>query len=132
MRNILKFNLLRLVGNSVLVMVLGAFSLASCTYYTNEFERVEPLDSVSFEIDVIPIFEANCNDAGCHNGTVSPDLQRDVAHDNLIFGGFVTDTTSAENNLLFQKIDGGSMSAYASDQDRAIIKQWIEDGAQNN
>jgi len=127
-----KFNLLRHFVSSVLVMVFGLFFMAACTYDTNEFEEVVIPESVSFDADVIPIFEANCNSSGCHSGAIPPDLQRDVAYNNLIFGGYVTDTTSADNNSLYQKIDGGSMAPYASDQDRALIKLWIEDGAQDN
>jgi hypothetical protein len=113
-------------------MVFGLFFMAACTYDTNEFEEVVIPESVSFDTDVIPIFEANCNNSGCHSGAISPDLQRDVAYNNLILGGYVTDTTSADNNSLYQKIDGGSMTPYASDQDRAYIKLWIEDGAKDN
>ncbi len=132
MRKMEKFNLLRHFGSSVLVMVFGLFFMAACTYDTNDYEEVVIPESVSFDADVIPIFESNCNKSGCHSGAIPPDLQRDVAYNNLIFGGYVTDTTSAENNVLFQAIDGGSMSAFASNQDRALIKLWIEDGAQDN
>ncbi len=132
MRNLLKVNFLQRVGKGALSLVLGGVLLTSCAYNTNEFEEVVIPESVSFDADVIPIFEANCNASGCHNGAIPPDLQREVAYTNLIFGGYVTDTTAADNNSLYQKIDGGSMASFASDQDRAIIKQWIEDGAQNN
>jgi len=132
MRNVLKINLVRHFGSSVLVMAFGLSIMASCTYDTKEFEKVVIPESVSFEADVIPIFETNCNKGGCHSGAIPPDLQRDVAYNNLIFGGYVTDVSAAENNTLYKKIDGGSMTAFASDQDRALIKLWIEDGAQDN
>jgi len=131
MRQIEKINLLRYFGINVLVMAFGLLFMASCAYDTNEYEEVEIPASVSFEADVIPIFEANCNKAGCHSGSITPDLRRDAAYNSLIFGGFVTDTTAAENNILYQELQGG-MRPYASDQDRAYIKIWIEDGAQDN
>ena len=118
---------------SLLTLVAGCFLMVpSCTYYTNEYEEVVVPDEVSFDADVIPIFEVKCNWSGCHNGSIPPDLRPSVAYNNIIFGGYVTDTTRAENNSFYQKIDGGSMRPYASDQDRAIIKQWIESGALNN
>jgi hypothetical protein len=133
MRKIKIVNLLRDHGSIALVILIGIFVMTSCTYYTNEFEEVVIPESVSFDADVIPIFEAKCNDSGCHSGAISPDLQRDVAYNNLIFGGYVTDTTSADNNSLYTKIDdGGSMATYATDQDRALIELWIEDGAKDN
>ena len=132
MKKILKTIIRELSGNIIVLMCIVGFGVSSCTYYTNDFDHVEILDSISFELNVIPIFEASCNDAGCHSGAIPPDLQRDVAYNNLIFGGYVTDTTAAENNTLYQKIDGGSMTVYANNQDRANIKKWIEDGAKNN
>lgn len=132
MRKIKIVNLLRDHGSSAWVILFGLFVLASCTYDTKEFEEVVIPDEVSFSVDVVPIFEAKCNDSGCHSGAISPDLQADVAYNNLIFGGYVTDTIAAANNLLYTKIDGGSMTSYASDQDRALIKIWIEDGAIDN
>jgi len=74
MRQIINFNLLRHFGSSVLVMVFGLFIMASCTYDTNEYEEVVIPESVSFDADVIPIFEAKCNSSGCHNGAIPPDL----------------------------------------------------------
>ena len=44
----------------------------------------------------------------------------------------ITDVSAAENNKLYQVIDGGSMNAYATDLERAYIKKWIEEGALDN
>lgn len=122
----------RIASNIALIILIGSLGMGSCTYYTNDFEKVEAPDSISFELNIIPIFESGCAIAGCHSGTIPPDFQSDVAYNNLIFGGYVTDTTAAENNILYKKINGGSMTGFASDKDRVFIKQWIEDGAKNN
>ena len=115
-----------------MIFIVG-YGLVSCTYHTNDYDPLEVPDNVSFEADIIPIFEASCNTAGCHSGAIPPDLQSEVAYKNLINGGYVTDITAAENNILYQKIDiGGSMEVYATDLERAYIKKWIEEGALEN
>lgn len=130
MRRIFKTKLRRFAGNLQVVVFIAA--LGSCTYYTNDFDPLDVPDNVSFETDIIPIFEASCNTSGCHSGAVPPDLRADVAYKSLISGGYVTDITAAENNILYQVIDGGSMQVYATDLERAYIKKWIEEGALNN
>jgi hypothetical protein len=131
MRRILKTKLRHITGNLLLVIVLGGCGLGSCTYYTNEYDPLEVPDNVSFEADIVPIFDASCNTAGCHNGTIAPDLREDKAYNSLT-SGYVTDVSAAENNKLYQAIDGGSMDAYATDLERAYIKKWIEEGALDN
>lgn len=133
MRRKLKIKLRELAGKLLFAMIIIGFGLASCTYHTNDYDPLEVPDDVSFDADIIPIFEAGCNDAGCHNGSIAPDLRRDEAYNSLIRGGYVTDVSAAENNILYQVIDdGGSMYVYATDLDRAYIKKWIEEGALNN
>ncbi len=132
MRGIIKTRLRHITRHILLVIVLGCCGLGSCTYYTNEYDPLEVPDNVSFEADIIPIFDASCNVAGCHNGTIAPDLREDKAYKSLMSGGYVTDVSAAENNKLYQVIDGGSMNAYATDLERAYIKKWIEEGALDN
>lgn len=132
MRRIFINKLQQLFGKLLLVSLFVGGGLSSCTYYENDYDPIVVPDNVSFEEHVIPIFEESCNNVGCHSGAIPPDLQRDVAYNNLLFGGYVNEDGVAEGTILYDKIDGGSMHDYATDQDRAIIKKWIEDGAQNN
>ena len=131
MRRMLKTKLRYAAGKLLLTIAVVGFGLASCTYHTNDYEPVP--DNLSFDADIVPIFEASCNASGCHSGAVPPNLEREVAYNELIDGGYITDVSVAENNLLYQKIDiGGSMEQFATDVDRAYIKKWIEEGALNN
>lgn len=132
MRRITKTKLRQFTRNLVMIVVLGSCGLVSCTYYTNDFDPSEAPDDVSFGNDITPIFEANCNAAGCHNGTIPPDLQPDAAYANLIGLGYVVPGTAAEDNTLYQVIDGGTMTVYASDLERSYIKKWIDEGALDN
>ncbi|MCG8306020.1 MAG: hypothetical protein MI975_01425 [Cytophagales bacterium] len=132
MSRTMKIRLKHVIGKLFIAIVIAGAGFASCTYHTNDYDPLDVPDNVSFETDIIPIFEAGCNNAGCHNGTIPPDLRADVAYLSLIGGGYVVPGTQAEDNVLYQSIDGGSMEAYATDLDRAYIKKWIDEGAQNN
>lgn len=132
MSEILKSKLSQIVAKLLVVAIVLGLGMASCTYHTNDYDPLEVPDDVSFEIDIIPIFEESCNSAGCHNGSIAPNLTRDVAYQSLIFGNYVVLGTQAEDNVLYQVIDGGSMQSYATDLERAYIKKWIDEGALNN
>jgi uncharacterized protein YuzE len=133
MGRMLKTTIRQTVGSLLSLMIIAGLGLGSCTYHTNDFDPVDVPDGISFEADIVPIFEANCNAAGCHNGSIAPDLRAQVAYTSLTKGGYVTDVTDVDNNILVQKIDvGGSMAIYATEENRAYIKKWIEEGALDN
>ncbi len=131
MRRIIKIKLREVIGKFLLVMVLGSCGLVSCTYYTNEYNPVP--ENVSFNDDIIPIFNSSCNMGGCHAaGAIPPDLSPEGAYLNIKGLGYVVDGQTAEESLFYQAIDGGSMNDYATDEEKAYIKKWIDDGAEDN
>ncbi len=132
MRRIMKTKLKQMLGKLLFVFVVSGVGLASCTYHTNDYDPSEAPDDVSFNDDIIPIFDASCNSAGCHNtGGIPPNLTADVAYVSLIGGGYV-DPGNSEGSVLYQSIDGGTMTTYATDLERSYIKKWIDEGALNN
>ena len=115
-----------------LLIFFAAGGYTSCTYETLPTPEIPA--EVSFSDDIMPVFDASCNGAGCHNqGGIPPDLTQDVAWANLVFGGYV-DTLNAEGSILYVKIlpPNGSMAKFATDKDRALILNWIEQGAKDN
>ena len=127
----MKTKLKQMLGKLLFVFVVSGVGLASCTYHTNDYDPSVAPDNVSFEADIIPIFEASCNNAGCHNGTIPPNLTASVAYVSLIGGGYV-EPGNSEGSILYQAIDGGTMETFATDLDRSYIKKWIDEGALNN
>lgn len=115
----------------IILSIIGMLGY-SCTYDTLPTPEVEVPDTVSHQMDLMPIYNANCNSSGCHApGGPPPDLTEPAenAWSNIVFFGYV-DTADAEGSLLYQKIaPGGSMERFASDEDRALILAWIEQGA---
>ena len=117
------------------IAILGMMALVStsCTYEDLIKPKVEVPDSVSYNINILPIFNSSCNVPGCHNkGGIPPNLSESDAYTTLIFFGYVDPEVPAEENELYDKIANGSMKQYATDQERALILSWIEQGALDN
>lgn len=106
--------------------------LASCTYEEISPKKVDAPDSVKFSVNIIPIFNTSCNKSGCHStGGIPPDLSPANAYTSLTFFGYV-DVDVPEQSIIYEKVTTGSMKGFATDQDRALILQWIKQGALDN
>lgn len=91
---------------------------------------------VSFNDEVVPIFNASCNLAGCHNGSgPPPDLRPATAYDALWDGGYINTGDPAASEL-YRWMNGeyalpmpifGVNPTY-----NATVLTWIQQGAQNN
>lgn len=118
----------------VFLMSIGLF-LNSCYYDTlveNPIPEIptDPDDpgyvEVTLSTDVQPVFNNNC--LGCHNGTVDPDLTEGNSYSSLV-PDYVTPNDSNGSTLYTQVLSGhGSLS----NDDIALIKGWIDQGAKNN
>lgn len=91
---------------------------------------------VSFEMDIQPIFVQEGKDCtACHNGTVAnPDLRTGNSY-NAIVPDYVV-AFDAEGSELYQKLPGNNHPVEAgfivSVDEMALIKAWIDRGAENN
>lgn len=127
----MKTKLRQIASKLLFAIIVTGLGLASCTYHTNDYDPSVAPPNVSFEEDIILIFDASCNSAGCHNGTIPPNLTADVAYASLMGGGYV-EPGNSEGSILYQVIDGGTMTVYATDLERSYIETWIDEGAKNN
>jgi hypothetical protein len=124
-------NIIRLLG--VLMVIL---SLSGC-YYDDILEDVGPIeDDISFESDIISIFDASCNMTGCHiSGGTAPDLTPPNAFNSLISNGYI-DINNPVNSELYLWVSGQKGTTMpVSGTDATIsntILAWIEQGALNN
>ncbi len=118
------------------IIILLMISIGS---YSCVWEQVEPStdvpENVSFQNDLIPMFNQNCNTTGCHdlNGT-PPDLSPANAYMEITTKGWI-DATTPENSILYKRmIDTKSpmppwgVLDYPSKQ----VLSWIKEGAKNN
>ena len=119
------------------VMVIIVFA-ASCQYKFNLDPVVpppEPGDTVSFSLDVLPIFNDNNNCTGCHNtGGTPPDLTPDNAYDQIISLGLVDEATPEESKIykVPHPDDPGHSWKKYTNPEAATVLLWIEEGAKNN
>jgi len=107
-------------------------TLNTSCYYNKTPLPPAPTGDISYSADIQPIFNDNC--VACHqSGTGVPlDLEESVSHSNLINGNYVN-VDEPELSVLYVKIiPGGSMYQFATDNNRAVILKWIEQGALNN
>jgi len=113
-------------------ILLGIFFLTACEYATIHPDVPSPDVKVSFQTEVVPIF-ATCNGAGCHNGSgPKPDLRADKAYQSLIDNAMVI-PFNGNGSILYQVLlPSGVMAAYGNSTNNAIIKNWIDQGAENN
>lgn len=88
-----------------------------------------PEGEISFSDDINPIFsEYGCE--GCHDGGTPPDLSSNV-YDNLL-DGYVEPGEPENSDLYNQLDDSGSGNHVISEEDLDNIRQWIEEGAEDN
>ena len=74
---------------------------SQCTWHEIPDEPIDVQD-VSFEMDIIPIFNASCNTVGCHNtGGIAPDLSEGNAYESLTDGNYYN-VDSPEDSELYQ------------------------------
>ena len=93
-------------------------------------------DLVSFNGEILTIFNSGCNISGCHNqGGTAPDLSAGNAYNALINGGYI-DLVSPNKSELYRWVNGeGSVTMPISGTDPVIVNKiltWIQQGAENN
>jgi hypothetical protein len=117
----------------LIITLIGIMSWQSCQYEWLDPIDPEVPDVVSFSVNIQPIFDRSCNNAGCHaSGGTSPDLTPANAYADL-FAENMIDLATPENSILYKKCaSGGSMNKYTEPGDPDIILKWIQQGALNN
>ncbi|MGC9341737.1 MAG: hypothetical protein ACP5E3_03475 [Bacteroidales bacterium] len=104
----------------------------SCEKYSFDPPSVDPNEEISFQEVLIPIFESKC--AGCHNGSVPPDLRPDEAYESLTGSTrYITDDpeNKAEESLIYTKLNEGHAPGI-SEVELLQILYWVQQGAENN
>lgn len=132
----------KLIYLTFLLGTLVTMNFVSCTYDQivpeDEIIPDDPtqVDTVYFSTDIIPIFNASCNNSACHDADgPPPNLVATEAYNALIDGGYIDLVTPADSEL-YQWMKGnrsipmptsGPNSSY-----NAKVLNWIKQGALNN
>jgi len=124
----------QIIRNKFTVLLLLSIALFSC-----KSEKIEPVtqlpENISFQNDLIPLFNQSCNTTGCHNtGGIPPDLSAGNAYTSIT-GSNMIDLNNPENSKLYiRMIDTQSpmpLTGVMPYESRQVLS-WIIDGAQNN
>ena len=111
----------------MIIAVIGV--LASCEKYTYMPEVINPVDTVHFQAEIQPIFNAKC--ISCHTSIRNPDLRDGRSYASLTNGGFVNQP--GETSILYVQITTESAHIpRTSDAEKQKILIWINQGAKNN
>jgi len=111
-------------------MLVTGISLMSFSCYYDELQVAEipPIEEdVSFAKDIQPIFNDN-NCMQCHPSTANLDLREGFAYASLV-PTFAIPNDSEGSRLLAKLVDGHRS---LSTNEKALIKAWIDQGAQEN
>ena len=116
-------------------ITLSALTVISCYYDEVMGDSDELPQNVSFNRDVMAIFNKSCNMSGCHDAAPPhpPSLVQENAYASLIQGGFVNTTVPAESTLYGVLVEGNMPPTGAlSNREMKIILAWLNEGAINN
>lgn len=122
-----------------LIVALATVQFIGC--YADQFEPepiiIDPVNTISFSDEIIPLFSSGCTQSICHAaGVVFPDLTPAKAYDSLIDGGFVNTVDPVSSELYLWLIgDGGRIIMPPSGRDEELIELtlgWMQQGALDN
>ena len=116
----------------LLLLSMGLF-LNSCYYDEFPEDVVDVPDVVSYQTDIMPLWEGEC--VNCHSGNVAPDLRPANSYNSLL-NGYVEKGNSAESILYLSLIHAPGVTPMPGTQWPAskteLVKAWIDQGAENN
>ena len=123
------------------LVLFGFVLLHSCTKDIGKPVQVcNTPETVSFSKDLIPLFNQNCNTAGCHSGNAPAaglNLEPATAYSQLLkkSAGYV-DTVHPQFSILYSQMSSASTPMPPTgnlDQCKLdIVMKWIQQKAKNN
>ncbi len=123
-----KLNMLKQLM-AALMVIAAIGGLASCEKYTYMPVVINPVDTVHFEAEIQPIFNAKC--ISCHTSIRNPDLREGKSYESLTSGGFVNEP--GETSILYLHMTTSSAHIpRSSDAEKQKVLIWINQGAHNN
>ena len=116
-------------------IAVASLTVISC-YYDEVLGSGDGLpENVSFNRDVMAIFDKSCNMSGCHDQDPPhpPSLTQEKAYNSLLQGGYVNTTVPGESSLYHVLAEGNMPPSGAlSSRELKIILAWLNEGALNN
>jgi hypothetical protein len=114
---------------AALVIIAAIGGLASCEKYTYMPVVINPVDTVHFEAEIQPIFDAKC--ISCHTSIRNPDLREGKSYESLTSGGYVN-KPGETSRLYLHMTTSSAHIPRSSDAEKQKVLIWINQGAHNN
>lgn len=111
-----------------LILIAALIGISSCEKYSFTPTVISVVDTLHFQADIQPIFNAHC--LTCHGAIKAPDLRDGKSYLALTKGGYVN--PPGETSKLYLKITGAEHAPRSTDADKQKILIWINQGALNN
>lgn len=113
-----------------LISITIVLLIYSCENYQYEIPQIDPNKDVSFQEDILKIFnDKNC--AACHPTVSPPDLTQENAYEALMDG--YVNAESPEESKIYTQFEGGHGGIENINSEEAqLILNWIKQGAENN
>ena len=119
--------------NALLILAVSLLLFSNSCYYDSlppeDDIEIPPDATISFEEAVLPII-AKYNCAGCHDGSLDPDLRAANAYDALVPDYVVSGNAAA--SVFFQRLPGKNhppVEISLSNNEITTIEEWINRGA---
>ncbi len=121
------------------IIIIGASLILSFNSCQKDYLVPEPIvipDTVSFAMNIMPIFNESCNMSGCHNtGGFAPDLTENNAYAQLAIYGMI-DLEEPTSSVLYQRMVNQAKpmppSNILPEAKIQLVLSWIEQGALDN
>ena len=121
------------IFGSLLVFVIGVLIFASCAKDTVvPVNNINPNLKISFKDTIQPIFTTSCDVAGCHSGSVNPNLQAGQAYSSLTSGSYINTGSPTQSLIYTVMTPGGLMSNHCTPDQADLVLAWIKQGALDN
>jgi hypothetical protein len=115
---------------AALVLIAAVEGFSSCEKYSYSPPVVNPNQTWQFQVDIQPIFNANC--VICHNGVKQfPDLRDGKSYVALTKGGYVI-LPGATSKLYHQITTNSDHIPRTTSDEKLKVLYWINQGALNN
>lgn len=124
---------------SLCILIAAALAVGGCVYDEhddNDGLDDNALEDVSLSEDVQPIFTDNCVGAGCHGeGEVPPALTEGLTYDEL-WEMEMVEPGDPQGSVLYERMTSASRpmppGGVLPDNQLAVVRAWIEQGAEDN
>ena len=112
----------------LLLLIIAVIGFHSCEKNSYIPPKISTVDTLHFESDIQPIFNAHC--ITCHGPVRTPDLRDGNSYQALTKGSYVT--KPGETSKLYLQMTSADHTARSSEFDKQKVLIWINQGALNN